>query len=287
MRCHEAKMRAAPSRQLPAASHRMPDARGFSLIEMIVVIVITGIIGASVAFFLRRPVEGYVDAARRAELSDIADTALRRITRDLRTALPNSIRIDATGRFIEFLQTSGGGRYRSETAGTGPPGDPLDFSAADGAFDVLGPLPGFATPPTESVVIYNLASSGGTANAYLGDNRATVASISASGINLAPAKQFPFTSPGKRFHVVQYAVTYQCDTATGELRRYWNYGIVDPQPAPPAGGATALLATSVASCEFKYTAVTQRLAVVALNLQVSRSGETVRLFQQVHVNNVP
>jgi len=26
---------------------------------------------------------------------------------------------------------------------------------------------------------------------------------------------------------------------------------------------------------------------VALNLQVSRSGESVRLFHQVHINNVP
>ena len=50
---------------------------GFTLVEMIMVITITGIIGAMVAVFIRSPVDSYVDSARRAELSDIADTALR------------------------------------------------------------------------------------------------------------------------------------------------------------------------------------------------------------------
>lgn len=264
----------------------MRPGRGFTLVEMIVVIAITAIIAGAVAIFIRRPVEEYVDAARRAELTDIADTALRRMTRDLRSALPNSVRVttNGTGTYIEYLQTSGGGRYRSETDGGGL-GDPLNFAAPDGSFDVIGTVPAFAGG--ESIVIYNLASIGGTANAYLGDNRAAFGSTSASGINLGAPKQFPFTSPGKRFHVVQYAVTYRCDTSTGELRRYWNYGIVDPQPAPPATANNALLATNVSSCAFTYTSITQRLAVVALNLQVSRSGEAVNLFQQVHVNNVP
>ncbi|MCC7484199.1 MAG: prepilin-type N-terminal cleavage/methylation domain-containing protein [Burkholderiales bacterium] len=261
-------------------------ARGFSLVELIVVIAVTGVVAAAVAIFIRRPVEGYLDAARRAELSDIADTALRRMTRDLRAALPNSIRITASGTsiYLEYLQVSGGGRYRAEPDGVGA-GDPLDFSAADGAFDVIGTLPAFAGG--ESIVVYNATASGATANAYAGDNRAAVSGTSASGINLSAPKLFPFASPGRRFQVVQYAVTYRCDTATGELRRYWDYGIASPQPAPPATPNNALLARHVNACSFSYSPATQQLGVVALNLQVSRGGETVRLFQQVHVSNVP
>src|SRR6266850_4952370 len=87
------------------AMHPMPcpehsRERGVTLIEMVIVISITAIIAGAVSVFISRPVEGYADAARRAELTDIADTALRRMTRDLRTALPNSVRVDATGRFI-------------------------------------------------------------------------------------------------------------------------------------------------------------------------------------------
>ncbi|MDP1682827.1 MAG: prepilin-type N-terminal cleavage/methylation domain-containing protein, partial [Burkholderiales bacterium] len=57
--------------------------RGFTLIEMVVVIVLTSILASVVAMFIRLPVQGYVDTARRAEMTDIADTALRRMGRDL------------------------------------------------------------------------------------------------------------------------------------------------------------------------------------------------------------
>lgn len=261
---------------------------------MVVVITITGIVAAAVAVFIQRPVEGYAGATRRAELTDIADTALRRISRDLRTALPNSVRVDPSLRYIEFLQTSGGGRYRSEPD-SGGAGDILDFTSADSSFDVIGPVP--ALTGAESIVIYNLnsASTATIANAYAGDNRATDASAAGQTISFTPpppagpAAPFPFASPGKRFQVVQHAVTYGCDLGTGRLTRYWGYTIGLNQPVPPAGGSSAVLASRVTDCSFSYTpgGATARGAVVALVLQIEQSSEKVRLFQQAHVPNVP
>src|SRR5487761_2390867 len=107
---------------------------GFTLVEMIVVIVITGIIGGMVAIFIRAPVQGYVDSARRAEMTDIADTALRRLGRDLRTAVPNSVRVPvpAGSTYVEFMPTKDGGRYRVSATGggggCGVAGDDLNFA---------------------------------------------------------------------------------------------------------------------------------------------------------------
>lgn len=279
------------SHQSRVTSHARGRARGVTLIEMIMVIVITGIIGAAIALFIRQPVESYVDATRRAQLTDIADTALRRLTRDLRTALPNSVRVDATGRYIEYLQTSGGGRYRAELTDTGT-GDVLDFTSADAQFDVIGAMPDFSAAGTKYIVVYNLNSAPAVSasNAYGSDNREAYASNNGTAITLAAAKQFPFASPGKRFHVVQHPVTYHCDLATGVLRRYWGYAIqLSPQPTPPAGGSSALLASRVSGCSFAYSTSgsTQRTGVVSLTLQISDGGETIRVFQQVHVSNVP
>jgi len=286
----ECAMRPIRCHSSPAAQH------GVTLIELIIVIAITAVIAGGVAVFISRPFEGYVDTARRAELTDIADTALRRITRDLRTALPNSIRIACVPScgpltstyYLEYLQTSCGGRYRADVDSSGA-GNILDFTTTDTSFDVIGPMPTFAGG--ESIVLYNLAASGTVANAYDGtDNRASYSSSAGNTITLSPGFKFAYPSPGKRFSVVQYAVTYACNPTTGELRRYWNYGIAAAQATPPVGGTTALLANNISptnGCCFTYSQTDSRTGVVGLAVRIERSGEVVQLFQQAHVNNVP
>jgi MSHA biogenesis protein MshO len=89
------------------------------------VISVVGILAGIVAVFIRSPMEGYMAASRRAELTDAADAALLRISRDVRTALPNSVRVvSASGTvgscggseacYLEYLPIEDGGRYRAE-----------------------------------------------------------------------------------------------------------------------------------------------------------------------------
>lgn len=278
---------------------------GFTLVEMIVVLVITGIIGGIVAVFIRMPVQGYTDTARRAEMTDIADTALRRISRDIRTALPNSVRItvSGTGIYLEFLPVDGSGRYRA--AVVNPATDnPLNFATTDNCFDVLGPMPALAAG--DKVVIYNRGIAG-VADAYDGTSSSAyvtptpvctpeVASTAATiGIT---AKQFPFKSPGNRFQVINTPVTYVCAPATdaagngtGTLMRYWGYPIANLQPTALATLTSvnpgAQLASRVSACNLSYGAVGQRLGMVTLQLTLADSGEKVTLYSSIHVSNVP
>jgi len=269
---------------------------GVTLVELIVVIAITGIVAAAVALFIRRPVEGYADAARRAALTDEADTALRRITRDLRLALPNSVRVDGSGKFVEYIETTGGGRYRAELD-SGGGGNPLDFTAADTTFDVLGPMPTLAAG--NGIVVYNLYSTGTTSNAYFGDNRANYSSVSAPTITITAVTSLPFPapSPGKRFHVVSGPVTYGC--VGSQLLRYSGYAYNAAQVAPPVGATTtAVLAANVntgpSGCQFVYSAnaLTESIGTVSMVLQIdslaaSGATEKVRMFQQAQVSNLP
>ncbi len=278
---------------------------GFTLVEFIAVIVITGIIGSMVAIFIRLPVQGYVDSARRAEMTDIADSALRRMTRDLRLALPNSVRVTFSGGnyYLEFLPTSGGGRYRAVPASVPPAtaaGNVLDFTAADSSFDVLAPLTSLGVQPGNTIAIYNLGVPG--ASAYNGDNTAQVGAIGAaanlneSTISLTAAKLFPFDSPGHRFQVIATPVTYVCTPATsgnngsGTLTRWWGYAIQPAQPtALPAGASSALLATYVSGCNIYYNAyvMTQHEGLVTLSLTITENGENVNLYDTAHINNAP
>lgn len=262
---------------------------GFTLVEAVMVIALTGIVAAMVAVFIREPVQGYFDTVRRAELTDAADTAARRIARDLQLALPNSVR--ASGPLaIEFLRTRTGGRYRAEL-GTGSE-DVLDFTAADTSFDIFGPSLTFAAG--DQIVVYNLGIPG--ADSYEGNSasthnrRAYAGSVGApvGNVTISSANALPFASPGRRFQVVDTPVSYICDLGAGTLRRYSGYAISAAQATPPAGGTSALLAENVSGCSFTYqSGVTQRSGLVAIQLAITQDGETVSLHHEVHVSNVP
>lgn len=254
------------------------------------VIVITGIVAGMVAVFIKGPVDAYFATQRRADLTDIADTALRRMARDIHGALPNSVRI--SGNYLEFIPIKAAGRYCADV-GSGPNGcaDPLDFANVnDGTFSVLGPP--VTVQAGDGVVIYNLGIPG--ADAYEGSSlRAEGATGSLSVVTFLPGgAQFPFSSPGSRFQVVGTAMTYECapdaaNPANGFLRRYSGYAISSVQATPPAVAAD-ILATNVSACSMSYTiGAQQRQGMVSIFLSVSRDGETVELQHQVNVDNTP
>jgi MSHA biogenesis protein MshO len=288
--------------------------RGFTLVELVIVIVITGIIGGMVAVFIRVPVQGYVDATARANLADTADIATRRVTRDVRLALPNSVRVSPDGRYLELLLTHSGGRYLSDDDGPGL-GDVLGFDATatypnPNRFTVVGAAPVDALGARQqiqvgdSIVVYNLGPGYEPANAYncaAGCNRATVTGVFGNSITLANnpfvTQQPPLPSPSHRFQVVSTPVTYVCNAVTGTLTRYSAYAIQAAQPvdasAAPLAAApvTALLAGQGADCSFSYAQlanVQRGLVGITLKLGAANSNTgTVSLLQQVQVANTP
>ena len=270
---------------------------GFTLVEMIIVIAIVGIVGSMVAIFMRAPIESYVAQDRRARLTDTADTALRRMGREVRLALPNSVRVTTVAvgavnvSYLEFLGTRDGGRYRTQIDSAVAGSDPLVFTVADSSFDVLGPA--ITMQAGDLIAVYNLGIAGANAWAVgTPDDTLAVYSGVAGAVNtitLAPAKLFPLASPGNRFQVVEGPVTYECNPVTGTLTRFWGYARAAAQPTPPAAPASsALLANGVSDCNITYqSGVTERGGLVSMTLNLTREGETVRLYSSMQVENQP
>ncbi len=285
----------------------MKKAVGFTLIELVIAISLSAIVISFAAMFIVTPVNSYRAQARRAELVDAADAVLRLVGRDVRAALPNSIRIANNGTVIalEMLAAVDAVRYRDSGA-TADPTQELDFASPDNSFASLSQFDGITRPFTTSAYylsIYNVGVPG--ADAYSLTNVITPPGTSITIdnsttpnedlITLAPAFRFAYGSPGHRVYLVSGPVTYLCDTTAQTIRRYSGYSIDANQNNRDsngqllgAGATSALVADRVTNCQFDYAAGTAaRAGLVTLRVTFNKDGESVWLVHQVHVENAP
>lgn len=299
---------------MPRYSRINSSYRGFSLIELIIVIILTGILAGILFTIIRGPLQAYVQVERRATLVDIVETALQRMTREIRLALPYSVRANSPGGYaaVEFLRTLDGGRYRSQGAGR------LKFNQSSGTFDVLNTLTNFtavsttstASPSQECInstadclVVYNIgqplssvtaAATGISANAYLGASSAykgdiaAISAVSANSLSFDNSDlswNFGLQSPQQRFHIVDTPVSFVCSGSA--IYRYSDYPITENQQSNP-GGNVNLLIDHVTGCSIQFDQPTlTRFGLLTIRITVTNSGESVSLLQQVHVTNIP
>jgi len=298
----------------------MKSTRGFTLIELVITITLTGIIFLAVSVFLNRPIKAYTDLYRRGDLTTIADLAAIRMERDIRRAVPNSLRVKQSGNLIgvEFVNAVEGMRYRQ-----GNPGGNnaiLKFTSTDTDFNVLNNFQ-FASLGNQNyrVVIYNTGNySLNSDNPTPGQNlyspsaspgplppasthvitTPSTSVVLSNGsteahVNLSPGFQFAFESPRQRVFFVDTPISYVCNLNNGTLTRYWGYSITQVQPidgsvSPLSGAQSALLANDVSACSFSYSAGSAtRNGLLSVNLKITRSGESANLFYQINVSNAP
>lgn len=284
--------------------------RGFTLVELVIAMSLATIVVAFMAMFITSPVHAYRGQVRRAEMVDTADNVLRDMARDIRAALPNSVRIANSGSIqaIEMLAARDAVRYRMNDA-AGDPARQLDFTAPDAQFATIGCLD--TSSSVRYLSIYNVGVAG--ASAYEPQNPITLTNVitpAATSVSIGPCVngetqitlsapfKFAYGSPQQRVYLVTGPVSYVCNGSTGTLTRYSGYTIDNSQPTSAGdfdGGTSALVAENLSSCIFSYNPGTaERAGLVTLDITVSRSDpafssnvERVRLLYQVHVENAP
>lgn len=293
---------------------RARNMAGFTLIELVIVIVLGGIVAAALASFMRPAFDTWLSGRHRADLSAQANVAIQRMLRDVRLAVPNSVRTPGSQCF-EAVPTSGGGRYRrgpdtlkDVKPGCSPGPDcsaPLDPTQPGTEVDILTPL-----DPLPAEADWLVIDNQNPGDVYAGTNRALIKSID------TPEPVFgrhrlrldrnalPPGYEGGRFVVVPAAqgpVFYSCVGADGTLdangdgrgvlvrRSGYGFDAAYPSSCPdPAGGD--LLAERVRRCRFLFDpnqGATQQNGYVSIELELARGGETVSLTMGAHVANVP
>ena len=256
-------------------SCRFSRAKGFTLIEMITVMVILSIVAVIGVQFTVSVMEGYNTTVNRGKLIAHGRQALERMSRELRIALPNSVRVTNSGQCVEFLPVVAGGNYIDTLP------DQQNGAAAISSFEAgnftmgLGSARYLYVGALTDTEIY-----GGS------DVSSAVASTASTSVTLTVPHQFLRNSITRRFFLVDNPAAF-C-LSGGVLNYHSGYATPSTTNGTPSGSGV-LIAEGVSSASpFLLSLGSEdRNSLLSINLTFSRAGESVTLNQEVFVRNVP
>ncbi|WAJ70066.1 PulJ/GspJ family protein [Catenovulum adriaticum] len=274
-----------------------PKSSGFTLIELILVIVILAIVGTFSARFLGWGAQYYVDVTERQRVLDDSRFIVERLTRELRNALPYSLRVktDASANYacLEYVPIITSGHYLT-----------IPVNSSDNKLSLISPSTGntlasgqnISIYPTNPDKVYNVLNQ----QTYrINSVEAVETDDDSQQINFANNINFASGSPAKRYYIWQTPVSYCLEN--NKIYRYQGYSAGVNQYNP-----TQLKALSGVSYHLMAQDVSNQLtteppfrldssglirhAQVALYLKFSRftdNTEDMFFYHLVQVPNAP
>ena len=272
---------------------RGKQSQGFTLVEMVTVILILGIIVVGVSSFVIFGTRIFVESSAVDQVLSQSRFGVERMTRDIRSALPNSTRlitaVDGSYQCIEFVPIAASTSYVSAPIAPAPASNAVSAIAtnqtiAAGQWAMIYPL--------TATEIYN--PTGSIAKRFLIANVATIADQ--VNITLAASVRFTEDSPLKRLFLVAQPISYCVEkqpNGTSNLKRYANYGYRTAQPSPSIMTNGVIMAQNIINnlqVEPAIVLTPSSLitnAIVHVEPRFSVNGESFKYQHQVQVINVP
>ena len=247
--------------------------KGFTLVELIIVIVIAGILAIGSVQFISQATQGYSDAADRQQLATIGWIASEKMSRELRNALPNSVRLNVANTCVEFIPVLGGSHYLTLPGET--PSTLDSFTAVESGLTTADlDNNRIAVYPSETSDIYGKPNPGPLSG--------VVSSISTASnidtITLGSNFTFSTDSPERRFYFTQSPVAY-CIVGS-QLNRYSKYGFNSP-------ANHQIIINKITNGSFAISPATlTRNAIVSMHFTLE-NGARHDIDQEVQIRNVP
>lgn len=259
--------------------------QGFTIVELVAVIVVLGVIAVSATQFISQGVSVYVDTVRRDNLQQQSRFAIERLRRELANALPGSVRVSSnlTTQCVEFVPIVAATTYLNTITGVGVINN-LEV------VDV-----GYAYSSGDSLAIYTLDSPrvyGAASNviALTGDAAGSVANTRRLSFS---ATAFTEESPSRRVYIVSTPVSFCAQD--NSVTRHSGYGFSPAQSLSP--GTSVPIAEHLriddggSYAVFDYVPGSlQRAAIINMDLRFfdsTESDEWLRFLSEVSLRNTP
>lgn len=265
---------------------------GFTLIELIITMVVLGVLAVGALEFVRFSAQAYVDTVDRTQYTNNANIINEKLSRKLRSALPNSIRINNDGSCIEWLPILAASEYRQAPI--------LGSAGSDGELHVV-PLSELITPagyaaiyPSQSTgLLYTHPRNPGmiSLNQVSYDSQVNNTSV----YTLDSGFRFEQASPSKRVYFISEPNAF-CQIGS-QLFWYGNYGFVADISNLTAALPNTLPNRKIIGANLLDDSLQFYLEVGSLRrnsivsfkyaLQESQAQENLIINREVQIRNVP
>jgi MSHA biogenesis protein MshO len=273
-------------------------AKGFTLVELVTVIIVLGVVSVGISGFIRTGVQTYSDVIERDQLLGDSRFVVERIHRELRLAIPNSARVTANNagniQCLEFVPSAWVSFYTSLSVLPALSTTASIVEFANNAADFRLETNDFAIVyPTSTPDVYDLNNNKRkliTACTVNGNDDCNE-DIDPNGVaKLTVSAAFKDHSPASRLYIARTAVSY-CAHSSGEIYRI-EVNINTTQTVYSAG---TLMAENLKNdftqsdeAPFRiYDATLTRNGLVHILLAFERNEEIINYSSEVHIPNVP
>jgi MSHA biogenesis protein MshO len=278
----------------------MRRAQGFTLIELIIVIVLLGILSIGTFAYLGFGAQIFSDVVGRDQLTSQSRFAVERLSRELRNSVPSSARVSADERCLEFMPIHATSSYLQLPRAGNRNADFIGVAAANVTRSDL-----------DNNYLFVYANSvqriyGGSSAQRKQIDQVVEGSADTWVFEYSDnPRQFPRQSPARRYYVSPGPVSWCLDEARRELIRFSGYPLSNPQNGLIALQNSTPANSQVVMAENLYNdlqdpvepqypfqaevATLQRSNLVLMDFRFARRDgrEPLTILHEVHIPNVP